>query len=444
MGSLLKLLRLHDATPVERRATLWTAAFFFCVLCAYYLLRPLREEVGTAFGTENLLRLFRLTFVFITLLNPPYMLLANRLPTSRFLPLVMHGFAASFVVLAAVSAVVPPLQQGVFSWSSPECLVAAFFYSWVTTFVVCGVALVWVHAVDFFTTQQGKRLFGFVSVGGTLGAIAGSLLVKVSTSSDRWFGILAAAVALELGVLCYFRSRDACERMVGGATVARSRIASSGVWRGIALVARSRYLLGIAGFVMLASIVATAFYYTLNDLAVGQIADSKDRRALFADINLYQNLAALLLQVWVTRVACLRLGVAVVLCVMPLASLSGIWLAAMAPAVGVFAAFEVLRRTLQFAFDKPAREVLFTPLGLEEKYKSKAFLDTAVLRCGDLIGAHLNDLLIRWKVSGGQLAAVATPAMAFWAMIGWWLGRQCHHKERTGEARSADQPASIR
>ena len=428
--ALLKLLRLHDATVVERRATLWTAAFFFCVLCAYYLLRPLREEVGTAFGTENLLKLFTLTFVFITILNPLYMLLANRLPTSRFLPRVMHGFAVSFVGLAVVSWLVPPLQQGVFEWTSPECLVAAFFYSWVTAFVVCGVALVWVHAVDFFTTQQGKRLFGLVSVGGTLGAIAGSLLVRVSAALDRSLVMLVAALALEVGVLCYFRSLTACEQMVGGASVARGRIASSGVMHGLVLVLRSPYLLGIAGFVMLAAIVATAFYYMLNGLAVEQIADSKVRRALFADINLYQNLASLLLQVWVTRIAFLRFGVATVLCVMPLVSLCGIGLAALVPVVSVFAVYEVLRRTMQFAFDKPAREVLFTPLSIEEKYKSKAFLDTAVLRCGDLVGAFLNDLLVRWKVGGGQLALVAAPAMAFWAALGWWLGRQCQRRER--------------
>ncbi len=431
--TLLKLLRLHDATAIERRATLWTAALFFCVLCAYYLLRPLREEVGTAFGTENLLTLFTLTFVFITVLNPLYMVLANRLPTSKLLPRVLHGFAASFVVLALVSWLVPPLRQGVLDWSSPECLVAAFFYSWVTAFVVCGVALVWVHAVDFFTTQQGQRLFGWVSVGGTLGAIAGSLLVRVSTALDRSLVILVAAVALEVGVVCYFRSLDACERMAGVDRNTRSRVASSGVLHGLVLVARSPYLLGIALFVMLAAVVATAFYYMLSDFSVTQIADSKARRALFADINLYQNLASLLLQVWVTRIAFLRLGVATVLCVMPLVSLFGIGLAALAPAVGVFAVFEVLRRTMQYAFDKPAREVLFTPLSIEEKYKSKAFLDTAVLRCGDLIGAFLNDQLVRWKVGGGQLALVAAPMMAFWGAIGWWLGRQCQRRDRRVE-----------
>ncbi|MEO6595014.1 MAG: hypothetical protein ABIP94_09715, partial [Planctomycetota bacterium] len=247
-SQLLRLFRLHDATAVERSAVLWTAAFFFCVLCAYYLLRPLREEVATAFGKEHLVTLFSLTFVFITLLNPPYMLLANRLPTSRFLPRVLHGFAASFVVLAAVSAFVPKLQQGVFAWTDPECLVAAFFYSWVTAFVVCGVALVWVHAVDFFTTQQGKRLFGLVSVGGTLGAIVASSLAWVSSSVPRGWVILMAVVVLELSIVCYRRSLRACEAMRGG-SVAAAPVASSGVFEGLRLLVRSPYLLGLSAFV---------------------------------------------------------------------------------------------------------------------------------------------------------------------------------------------------
>ncbi len=432
--SLLRLLRLHDATPVERAATLWTAAFFFCVLCAYYLLRPLREEIGTAVGKENLLTLFTLTFVFITLLNPPYMLLANRLPTSRFLPRVLHGFAASFVVLAIVSAIVPPLQQGVFVWTSPECLVGAFFYSWVTAFVVCGVALVWVHAVDFFTTQQGKRLFGLVSVGGTLGAIVASALAWVSASLPRAWVILVVVVVLEVAILCYRRSLRACRLMVGGDVDACPRVASSGVFRGLWLLVRSPYLLGISAFVMLAAVVATAFYYTLNDLAAAQISSPEERRGLFALINLFQNACSLVIQVWMTRLALVRFGVAVVLCIMPAVSLLGLSLAAVLPVVTVMAVFEVARRTLQFAFDKPAREVLFTPLGLEEKYKSKAFVDTAVLRCGDLVGAWLNDLLVRWHVSAAHVAMGALPFMVVWGGVGYWLGRRCQKQETAQRA----------
>ena len=428
---LLRLLRLHDATPAERRAALWTAAFFFCVLCAYYLLRPLREEVGTTFGKANLLQLFTLTFVFITLLNPPYMLLANRLPPKRFIAGALHAFAASFVLLGVLHAVAPTQPQGVFAWDRLECLLPAFFYSWVTAFSVCGVTLVWVHAVDWFTTQQGKRLFGLVSVGGTVGAIAASGIAWVSANLPLGVVVVAAAVVLELGILAYRRSLAACEQMVGGSPA--PRVASGGAFAGLSLLVRSPYVAGIAGFVFLSAIMATAFYYTLNGLAETQIESRDDRRAMFSMINLLQNAGALAIQLWVTRTALLRLGVAVVLCIMPLISFFGLSLAALWPLIGAMAAFEVLRRTLQFAFDKPGREVLFTPLSLEAKYKSKAFIDTAVLRCGDLCGAVVNDLLVKGQVAAGSVAAWSAPFVLAWAGLGYWLGRIGSRADRASQ-----------
>lgn len=427
---LLRLLRLHDATPAERRAALWTATFFFCVLCAYYLLRPLREEVGTAFGKANLLTLFTLTFVFITLLNPPYMLLANRLPPRRFIAGMLHAFAASFVVLGIVLAQMPLQPQGEFAWDRPECLVPAFFYSWVTAFSVCGVTLVWVHAVDYFTSQQGKRLFGLVSVGGTLGAISASLLAWVSSALPLAWVVVVAAGVLELGIVAYRRSLRACQEMAGGETDRAPRIASAGALEGLRLLVRTPYLAGIAAFVFVSAIMATAFYYTLNGLAEAQVVSRDDRRAMFSLINLLQNVGSLAIQVWVTRTALLRLGVAVVLCIMPLVSFLGLSLAAVWPVIGVMAAFEVLRRTLQFAFDKPGREVLFTPLAMEAKYKSKAFIDTAVMRCGDWFGALANDWLVRGHVAAGAVAAWSAPFVLAWAGLGFWLGRVGARSER--------------
>jgi ATP:ADP antiporter, AAA family len=427
---LLRLLRLRDATAAERAATGWTAVFFFCVLCAYYLLRPLRDEVGSVFGKGNLLSLFTLTFVLITLLNTPYMLLANRLPPSRFIARVLHGFAASFVVLGAAIAWLPPLQQGVFGWDRPECLVGAFFYSWVTAFSVCGVVLVWVHAVDYFTTQQGKRLFGLVSVGGTIGAITASALAWFSSQLPLAGVIVAAALVLELGILAYRRSLLACEHMVGGSVQQAPRIASAGVFAGLKQLVESRYLLGIASFVLCSALVATSFYYVMNGLVEEQLPAGQQRRALFSMVNLLQNLGSLVIQVWVTRTALMRLGIAAVLCIMPLVSLLGLSLAAVLPVVGVMAGFEVLRRMMQFAFDKPGREVLFTPLDREAKYKSKAFIDTVVLRSGDLLGAFLNDALVERGFGYRTLALGSVPLVVGWAWLGIWLGRTCQRKER--------------
>jgi ATP:ADP antiporter, AAA family len=350
--------------------------------------------------------------------------LLGRRPIQRLLPQLLHAFAGSFVLLAVAMLAVPPLQDAVLQFGEVAGWIAAFFYSWVTAFVVCGVAIVWVHAVDHFTTQQGKRLFGLVAVGGTLGAILASGLAVVSAEWPRWQILVAAVLALECAVLCFHRSLRACIAMTGRAPQAVA-MARGAAWRGLRQLLRSRYLLGIAGFVMLASVVATAFYYALNDLAAQQLASSSQRREMYAQINLWQNLGSLLLQVWVTRVAFLRLGIAMVLCTMPLVSLCGIGLVALLPVVSVVAAFEVLRRTLQFAFDKPARELLFTPLSSDAKHGAKAVLDTAVLRCGDLLGAGLNDWLVRLQIGGAQVAMAAAPVLCGWGLLGYWLGRRC-------------------
>jgi AAA family ATP:ADP antiporter len=244
--------------------------------------------------------------------------------------------------------------------------------------------------------------------------------------------MLAAAVMLELAVRCHRRSLRACVAMVGGDDRTRARVASAGMLEGLRLLVRSPYLLGIAAFVLLAAVAATAFYYALNDLAAAQIESSERRRALFSAINLCQNLCSLAIQVWITRSALLRLGLAVVLCVMPAVTLLGLSLAAVLPVVAVVAVFEVARRTLQFAFDKPARDVLFTPLGLEAKYKSKAIVDTAVLRLGDLVGAGINDLLVRLQVGAAAVAAGAVPFVLAWGALGFWLGRRCGDEEARG------------
>jgi AAA family ATP:ADP antiporter len=241
--------------------------------------------------------------------------------------------------------------------------------------------------------------------------------------------MLTAGLVLEVAVLCHRRSLRACVAMVGGDERTRARVASAGVLEGLRLLWRSPYLLGIAVFVLISSVAATSFYYVLNDLAGSQIATEQERRALFSTINLCQNLCALVIQVWITRSALLRLGLAVVLCIMPAVTLLGLSLVAVVPTIVMMAVFEVARRTLQFAFDKPAREVLFTPLGLEEKYKSKAFLDTAVLRLGDLVGAGVNDLLVRLQVGGTAVAAGAVPFVILWCGVGWWLGRSCRAQE---------------
>lgn len=417
---LLRLLRLTDATVHERRAALWTAVAFFFVLFAYYLLRPLRENVGSAFGTDRLVGLFALTFVLTTLLNQPYMALVRRFPSHRFLPYALHAFAGSFLLLAAWFATGSP-TLGALDFGDLRGCSYALFYSWVTAFSVCGVTLVWVHAVEWFSLAQGKRLFALVSVGGTLGAVLGSSLSKELASFGYATLCLLAAVAIECGVVAWWRSLHACRRM--GRTVAPATANGPGFLAGLARVVREPYLRGIGLFVLIAAVVATSFYYQRMGVLAG--LDETARRQVEADINFWQNLLCVLLQLFATSRAMLALGVATVLCVMPLASLFGFVALGVWPLVAVVQVVEILRRMLQFAFDKPARELLYTPLDAEAKYVSKAVVDTAVLRTGDLLGALLNNLLVWARLGPAALLATALPVLTGWLLLGRWLGRQC-------------------
>lgn len=394
-------------------------AFFF-VLFAYYLLRPLRENVGYAFGTERLIGLYALTFVLTTLLNQPYMMLVRRFPSHRFLPYALHGFAGSFLALAAWFSTGSP-TLGALDFGDLRGCSYGLFYSWVTAFSVCGVTLVWVHAVEWFSLAQGKRLFALVSVGGSLGAVLGSSLSKQLAGFSYSTLCLLAAVGIELGVLAWWRSLQACRSMRSRAAPFASN--ELGFVDGLVRVARDPYLRSIALFVLIAAVIATCFYYMrLNVLAgLGEAAV----RAVEADINFWQNLLCIVLQLFATSRALAALGVAVVLCVMPLASLCGFVAIGIWPVVAVVQVVEILRRMLQFAFDKPARELLYTPLDAEQKYVSKAIVDTAVMRSGDLIGAMLNNLQVWVRVGPVAAFATALPLLASWLLLGRWLGRQC-------------------
>lgn len=426
---LLRLLRLSDATPGERAATLWTGLAFFCVLFAYYLLRPLRENVSFAFPEEHMVWLFTTSFVMTTLLNQPYTALVRRLPSRRFVPYALHFFAASFVVLAAVLAG-GSTQLGKLDWASWRGAGFAFFYSWVTAFSVCGVTLIWVHAAEHFSTQQGKRLFGFVSIGGTLGAIAGSWLAGRMKGTGYGPALLVAAVSIELGVLLWWLSLPACRALLAARAAVETAAAPAAArprvtfLRGLQRVAADPYLRGIALFVLLSSVTATTFYYQRAALVREQLFTDEARKAVEASINFWQNTLCLLVQLFLTSRALLLLGISAVLCVMPSISLLGLGAFGLWPVIGVYAAVEVLRRMLQFAFDKPAREVLYTPLDQQGKYVSKAVIDTAVMRLGDVVGAVANHFVFRLQGGLGVFATTA-PLVAVWGGIGWWLGRRC-------------------
>ncbi len=427
------LLRAVDLRPGERPGALWAFASFFGLLAGYYVLRALREEMGIRGGVDNLPWNFTATFALMLAALPAYSWLVARLPRARAVPLVYRFFLATLLGFWAL------LRLGV----APPAVARAMFV-WVSVYGLFVVSVFWSLATDLFTADQGKRLFGFVAAGGSAGAIAGPAAVQVLVGLVGVPGlVLVSAGLLEL-------STQAMRRMVAwsartGAATARAaegREPEGGplggtAWSGVALVFRDRYLLAIAAQMLLFTLGSTLLYFQVAHLVAGSGLDSATRTRLFAGVDLAVNVAALLTGALATGRIVASLGLGAALAAVPALTAAGFAVVAAFPAFAALAIFQALRRAASYAVERPAREVLFTVVDREERYKSKAFIDTVVYRAGDAGSAWLARGLAAAGVgvSGSLLAAV--PVGLAGVALATWLARA----ERMREARRPGRPA---
>src|SRR6201993_2043219 len=189
------LQRTLPATAREREAALWSFAYFFALLAGYYVLRPLRDQMGIAGGVKNLPWLFTATFVTLLAAQPLYGALVARLPRARFIPIVYHFFVANLVLFWVL-----------LTFDIETVFVARIFFVWVSVFNLFAVAVFWSFMADVFTSEQGKRLFGFIGAGGTAGALLGPVItIWLSVPLGPVNLMIAAAVFLEAAVFCVYR-----------------------------------------------------------------------------------------------------------------------------------------------------------------------------------------------------------------------------------------------
>src|SRR5436309_6015111 len=357
----------------EVAASLWSFTCFFFVLCGYYVLRPLRDEMGVQGGVENLPWLFSATFAVMLGAAPLFGWAAARLPRRRLVPWTYLFFVANVLVFYALFA------AGV----APSAVARAFFV-WVSVFNLFVVSLFWSLMVDLFRPEQAARLFGFLSAGGSCGALAGPTLTALLAAPFGTANLLLVSCGfLGLAVVCIY----ALIRQ-GGASASTRTPAEPGdsiggtTWSGIAEIPRSRYLLGIAAYVLLYTVLFGFAYFELARMVSATYNDSAQRTALFAQIDLAVNVITLVGQLLVLAKFVEKLGVGAALALLPALGLAEFVAIGLAPALAVLIAFQILRRAADYAIARPAREMLFTVLTREAKYKSKNFIDTVVFRSG--------------------------------------------------------------
>jgi AAA family ATP:ADP antiporter len=426
------LRRAVDVRPAEIRALAWAWLYIFSVMSAYYVLRPIRDEMGVAGGVENLAWLFTATLAGMIAINPAFAALVARLPRAAFIAWAYRFFALNLLAFALLLLVASPRQN---LW------VGYTFFVWTSVFNLFVVSVFWSLMADVFDAEQGKRLFGFIAAGATIGAIAGSAATAWLTAQrvPALRLLIGSAVLLEVAVWCVRRlSRlsDALLTRPDERGAERAPIGGS-AFAGFANVVRSRYLINIGVYILLFTVTSTFLYFQQAEVARAHFADRGARTSFFARVDLAVNVLTLATQLLLTGPIMRGLGVAVTLTILPALTALGFGVLSAAPTVWVIVAFQVLRRAGNFALAKPSREVLFTVVPREDKYKAKNFIDTVVYRAGDQLGAWSYAALAWMTLGVSGVALVALPLSVVWLVVALWLGRR-----QESLARDAGVPAT--
>ena len=412
------LLKTVQVEPGELRAVVWSFSYFFSLLCSYYIIRPMRDEMGILGGVENLQWLFTGTLLAMTVAIPLFGWVSSRFPRRQFLPFVYLFFIAMLLLFYV-------LMDG---QVTPVYIARAFFI-WASVFNLFVVSVFWSFMADLFSNVQARRVFGFIAAGGTIGALTGpaltALLVQPVGTRNL---LLVSAVFLLWAIVCIAKlsawsdsNTSAKEEALTGK---QEKLIGGGIWSGITMVMRSPYLLGICLLMLLFTTLATFLYFMQAQIIRDAFADSAQRTAVFASIDLAVNALTLMTQVFLTSRLINWFGLASVLAIIPILLAIGFTLLSISPLLAVLLVVQVIRRAGNYAVMRPAREMLYVVLSREEKYKAKNFIDTVVYRTGDAVSAWVYAGMRSVGMSLSSIALIAVPLALVWAWIAFGLGRQ--------------------
>jgi AAA family ATP:ADP antiporter len=416
------LTRLGNIEPKELPAVVTAFVLFFCVLGGYFAVRPVRETVGTLLGSERVRDLYVVTWVASLAIVPIYGALCARFRRTAFLPWI-YGFVA--LSLAGTGLILGKNE------ANP--LAGQFFYVWISVLNLFIVSVFWSFLLELFDAGQTRRLFGAIAAGGTTGALVGPLITDLSVGFIGNAGVLFLGAGMfVIAILC---QRNLIRiwrqgRIGAGDEKAEDRPIGGNPFAGFSLVLKSPYLIGIMLFVTLLAMVNTFLYFEQLRLVSETFTDSAQRTQVFARLDYIVQTLTVVLQLFVTGRIASRLGVVVLLTVVPLAMVMGFFALALWNTFWVLAVVMVTRRVGEYAFVRPGREMLFSLLDNETKYKAKNLIDVPVYRGGDALAAQVGDVMEK-GLSNAGVALVGAGLAAAWAVNGWWLGR----RQATGGSR---------
>ena len=409
----------------EYVAVAWSFAYFFCVLSSYYILRPVREAMAVESGPDTIPYLFIGTFVAMLVATPIFGWVASRFPRRVFLPWVYLFFVTNIVIFWLV------FSQAIDAEREYVWLGRAFFV-WLSVFNLFVVSVFWSFMADIYTREQGRRLFGVIAAGGSVGALLGGSATSALVVRIGFENLLPiSATLLLLAILCISQLRKwvALEHEDEiAATVASRKPLGGSALGGITHLFSSKYFIGIAVSSVIASLLGTALYMFAAELVATAIPDSNQQTQFFSNMNVATNALSIVGQLFLVKHVVSRFGIGASLTLLPIVSVFGFAILAFDPVLGVVAVLTVARRALGFGFTKPTTDMLYSVVTPEEKYKTKNFIDTAVYRGGDVIGTWSVKLMSSLGIAG--IAVVMLPFAIIWAIVSLWLGRNYRLRAR--------------
>lgn len=422
MLSATLVQRLGVAINAERHElnpALAGFALFFCLFCGYFMLRPIRESMGIMAGIENLQWLFTATFVVMLVAVPMFAWLSSRVPRIHFVDWVYGFFCLNLLAFA-----------GLFQSSADNVWLARVFYVWISVYNLFVVSVAWSLMADVFDGHQAKRLFAFIAAGASVGGLAGPAMSALLVGLIGQSGLVLLAGVL-LGVALALKAPLMRWREMGGAgrpgaplTESTSHPVRGNPFSGLTRVLQSTYLMAIAGFVVLLATVTTFLYFEQARLVAEHFPDREAQIRVFGIIDVIVQAGALLSQLFITGRIAQKLGVRMLLAIVPLLVCVGFIGLALAPTFAMLAALMIVRRIGEYAFVRPGREMLFAPLDVESKYKAKGVIDTVVYRAGDALSGWVKSGLDMLGQGAVLVALVGAACALLWGALGWYLGRQ--------------------
>jgi len=415
--------RFMSVFEKEGAAFVWSFLYFFALLTAYFILRPIRDAMGIASGVGFLPWLFSATFIVMLIVMPIYGALVSRFPRRKFIPYVYLFFVLNLLMFWYF-----------FAYNIRMDIVAQIFFVWLSVFNVFVVSIFWSFMVDIYKSGDSKVLFGLIASGGTIGGIVGPSIVTftgglIGTESL----LLISAGILLFAVFCVNKlvslRRENLEE-TENVTDDPTKAIGGGIMAGVTEVFKSRYLMGISALVFLLSLTATFAYFQQGSMIYDAYPDTDARVMIFGEIDLYVSIIAFVFQVFISGPVLSNYGVKGGIIILPIVTVFGFALLSISPTIGVFVIFQTLRRASEYGMFVPSRENLFSVVSREQKYKSKNFIDTVVLRGGDVAnGWFYNILNSAMGLSLGAIAVIAVPIAALWGVLAWRLGKTHEEKE---------------